>query len=359
MPRPASPSSMTDGAAAISIVFKGSGLLSLFKFHADVVYLALLDADGNLDKDHLVAADYFDGQYVYLLNAQPGRYAPIATSYNFFRARYWTSFDEATAKSWSVEVKGGEIAFMGDFYFTPAQIGTGIAGNLASQAAGLLPPFKRHKIHIEFSSPYRDIGVSAEGRAMRAIMKSLAGLQWSEYARARFEALGNPPEEIMVGFLRKKPAPRLQADHFSYIDLLQWGQPIKTAMGLEWRQPQDRARIAVNFSASGTEGYKPREGYLTDMRAAGSPEDSHMIRDIILSSRTAHAATYTTYYYPPSNLVGHEPEVYRTETILIAAGDDYHLVRYRARREYFSRYYPVFRHFIQYLDFPLKKERKK
>ncbi|OGR82795.1 MAG: hypothetical protein A3J74_10790 [Elusimicrobia bacterium RIFCSPHIGHO2_02_FULL_57_9] len=199
--------------------------------------------------------------------------------------------------------------------------------------------------------------VDSETQALDGARAALSGTLWSEYARKRLEILGNPVEPIMIGFFRKRPAPRFELERFSYIDILKWGEPVKAASGLEWRQPKGRARIAVNFLVPDAEGYKPQEDYLKDMRAAGSPEDSHMLREVILSSRTAYAATYTTYYYPPADLVGSRVEIYRSETLLVPDNGGFYLVRYRAQREHFNKYYALFRRFAQYLAFEKEKKR--
>lgn len=90
------------------------------------IYFIRLE-DGASDsyiKHSVIASNYSKDGYIYLLNVPPGRYAAVAsytrvptTDYNY---NYSTYYSRELVKLTEIEVKSGEIAFMGRFLINQA-----------------------------------------------------------------------------------------------------------------------------------------------------------------------------------------------------------------------------------------------
>ncbi|MBI4376404.1 MAG: hypothetical protein HY549_08135 [Elusimicrobia bacterium] len=351
--------SMAEGAAAVVIAFRGAGFPSFLTHYADSVVFASINSRGQLERERFLRSNFTAGRVVYLLNAPPGRYAPIYASYRFGRARYLAQIDDKTALDWSGQVSANRITFLGANEFTTVwRGGLAMLSNSLRHIGGSMPPFRRKTIRIEVVSPKGLRSPVEESAVLRASREYLSGSYWAELAGRRLRELGNPPEPIFVGRLFKKPAPRISAGSFSYIDTLKWGAGRKIEGGLEWREPKGRARILVHLVVPGSPGYKEKDEYIRHMRSAGGPEDDHVLGEIVISSRAAHSVRYTTYQYPPTELVGSRVTVLRSETVMVPEEEGYFLLHYRTERRYFQRFLPEFHRFIQYLNFHAKQEKK-
>ncbi|MCP4131935.1 MAG: hypothetical protein GY754_13235 [bacterium] len=60
------------------------------------------------------ATNHISGRYAYLINAEPGTYVAVASSYANNGKQFVTFFDKKTIQATCFEVKPGEIKYMGD-----------------------------------------------------------------------------------------------------------------------------------------------------------------------------------------------------------------------------------------------------
>ena len=90
--------------------------LKIFKNRQDTVYFVKLDEkDGTLLVSRVIPCNYTRGNYAYLINAEPGRYAAVASFFQQSDNTYNSFFDMNTIQNTVTVVGPGQIVYMGDF----------------------------------------------------------------------------------------------------------------------------------------------------------------------------------------------------------------------------------------------------
>lgn len=322
--RPVEPSAVDHGGVVISVtVYEG-----LFqKYHARWVKLCRVRPDSTID-DQAISSNFSADDNIYVLDLPPGVYVPVSAVYQSMGSKHQVPFEAAVSKKAQIVVPSGELVFAGAFDFKRKKEG-----------------WRKKTVFVK-----RDSGKEAEILALAAAKAHLAGTLWSETLAKRAALLG--PSRAPVLGPRNKVIAAVPTERFTYTDTLKWGEPRRVPGGLEWRQKEDRARIAVTFLSPGMKGYRNKDAYLQYLRSVGSPEDTHIVTEVALSSRTAYTARYTTYYYPEGTLVGSQVKVFLTETTMIPASEGVYLFHYRAQDKDFKKFYPLFKSFIGHVILP-------
>jgi hypothetical protein len=115
------PGPLDSQSAALGISVKLKAPIALFSSHPDRVYFVRVDKDDDIyTASQIIPSNYVKGDYVYLLNAAPGRYAVVAS---FLEQRgqmgrsttYTTFFSEEVIKHTQTVVTPGTMAFMGEY----------------------------------------------------------------------------------------------------------------------------------------------------------------------------------------------------------------------------------------------------
>ena len=115
------PGPLDSQSAALGISVKLKAPIELFSRHPDRVYFVKVDKDDDIyTASQIIPSNYVKGDYVYLLNATPGRYAVVAS---FLEQRgqmgrsttYTTFFSEEVIKRTQTVVTSGAMAFMGEY----------------------------------------------------------------------------------------------------------------------------------------------------------------------------------------------------------------------------------------------------
>lgn len=89
--------------------------LKIFKNRQDTVYFVKLDdKDESLLGAKLIPSNYTRGNYAYLVNAEPGRYAAVASFFQQTDNSYNSFYDLNTIQNTVTVVGPGQIAYMGD-----------------------------------------------------------------------------------------------------------------------------------------------------------------------------------------------------------------------------------------------------
>lgn len=338
------------GGIFMAAEFKGEEFPYWRRHRAAELFFQKLLPDGGLDPK-LVPANYRAGDLLYALDLPPGQYALVAASYFTGRTRQLASFEGDRAKQWVVEVKPGELSFGGAIQLPRRMPGWDVVlENGLRRLASYLPPFRRAVIPMTLGPARTDRSRGVELQALRLARFDLRGSGWGRLVDEKLRELGNPPPVLTTGTFRKKPVPRLRAASFTWIDTLGWGAPQAVPGGLRWRRPKAQAAISVAFVPKAGAGARSLEAELKTLREAGSPEDTHSLTEVAVSSRTALAALYTSYLYPETVLVGSEVKVVRTQALIVPVEAGYYKIQYRASSEEFDRSRPDFERFIRYLD---------
>ena len=115
------PEPLNSQSTAIGISVKLKAPIGLFSRHAERVYFVRVEKEEDLyASSQVIPSNYVNGDYVYLLNAAPGRYAAVA-SFNTARTQqgatttYTTFFPEELIRHTQTMVGSGATAFMGDY----------------------------------------------------------------------------------------------------------------------------------------------------------------------------------------------------------------------------------------------------
>ncbi|MFA6003785.1 MAG: hypothetical protein WC881_06930 [Elusimicrobiota bacterium] len=328
---------------------------------AGSLHLAPLLASGEVDYYHPLSSDcQRDGQ-VYFFNVPAGRYVLLGGSYLAHGLRYSLRFKPEQMMQTKIEVKSGEVRFLG-IILVKKQFRDWwtFIGNVLQSAAVLLPPWRPRTVEVDAAFKTVDRTSLSEIEALTMARRHLSGTLWAAAVGGRLSRLGGPlPDTPTEGFWRKTVKPVLNAESFSWVDTLQWGPPRALKDGLEWRQPQDRARIAVRLVRSGSAGFKPQADYLQELKDLGSPEDTHVATEVLIGTRTAQTLRYTKYLYPEPYLVGSVSEVFSTEVVLVPENDGYYVLYYRARKNDFDRFYAAYLTFRLHLQLMIPAQEAK
>ena len=115
------PEPLSGSSSGIGIAVKNRAPIRLFGNRPDRIYFVKLDDGSNATAaTRVLPSNYARGKYVYLLNAQPGRYAAVAS----FRrqvvlgaptSKYSVYFSEELIKVTEITVHPAEMSFMGEF----------------------------------------------------------------------------------------------------------------------------------------------------------------------------------------------------------------------------------------------------
>lgn len=150
-------------------------------------------------------------------------------------------------------------------------------------------------------------------------------------------------------FYRPWASPYLEHPRFSFEIKRSWKGPEPAVGGPIFTEPKGRAAVSVAFHAQGEPGYKPPTAYRQHMREQGAVHDSHILTELLISSRTASRAVYTSYRYHPEYLLGEQVQTRMTDHIMIPDEEGIYVVRYEADRRHFFRFHHVLERMLKTL----------
>ncbi len=254
---------------------------------------------------------------LYFLDILPGRYAPVSVTWRRMGRTRVFRFTPAQALKAAVEVRPGEVGFLGRLRADPWKI--------VAEGSG--------------SALLVDRSSETERAVLSNALADLGGMLWRQPIEERLGSLG--PTAVPPPASPEAPG-AVQARGFAYRNALQWGPPVKLAAGLEWREKLGRARIAVQYISAKDPGYLPLGEELAKLKTAGAPEDDRLVRETVTCGLPSYTARYTTYYYPPGYLLGSEVQAHVTESILIPGKRGLWKLHYRAMKKHFDRFLPAF-----------------
>ena len=189
------PEPLDSNSSLIGIAVKNRGLIKLFSNTPDRVYFVRLeDGSDPYTATRLLPSNYAKGRYIYLLNAEPGRYVAVASllvqrTPTAPTTRYTVYFSEDLIKVTEVTVGPASINFMGE-YVVDMATGMKDADNAqlhyyrliepgAEKAGGLLTLFSgeysyRGSLHGVKREP------ESEAKFLDAVEKRLGDTGWSD-----------------------------------------------------------------------------------------------------------------------------------------------------------------------------------
>ncbi len=173
----------------------------------------------------------------------------------------------------------------------------------------------------------------------------------------------NPPRfvkrnPVLRVLYRPYGKPFLDHPQFSFYIKRNWEGPQSLTGGVRFAEPRERAWITIQFLMSNMEGYRTAGNFRQHMREQGTVGDSHVLREIEISSRTASAARFTTYNYSPEFLLGESVKILKTEMTMVPDQAGVYIIRYEAPAGNFHRFYGVHEKFIESLILATPGEEK-
>ena len=352
--------STDNGALSACVYFIHTDWPKFFAHSATEIIWNQVDKQGHLDRDHPIISQTGRDGYLYTVNVPPGVYSPIFSAYSLVGLRFYSRFQPELIQEMQVKVKEGQFLFAGKLFInTGTEDGGTIMSHMGLRLRRLLPPFKSSAVTPPVDYNHLDRGSLSEAQSLRIARSIYEGTLWIDPIEKRLSEIGSPSPPIMKGpFWKKTQKEAINVSSFSYIDTLHWGHPIRIEGGAEWRQPKDKARIAVQFFEPGMKGYVKEGIYLERMREAGNSDDSHSLFSVHISTYFGQGVRYTSNVYPRQDLPGATSQVFITEAWLIKKGVGYYLIHYRSRRRNFQKFYPDFKKFTGYLAFEPKVKKE-
>jgi hypothetical protein len=344
------PTSAEHGFLAARVVVRGA----LFRWTSDVAdagVVVKLAPDGRPQDGPGAASGYSKDGYFYFLDLPPGRYVLVSASFPARGTRYRVTLPDFDLPKRAVELKAGKAAFLGEYQLDGRFPEFVEAVDRAASVVGRLLTFFLKHPPLPRDTDYRNLDrtPAAEGKAMLSARVSLAGTGWGPLASLRVRELGTPEPVMTDGGLRPKPLPLKQEPLFAWRDVLEWGEPVRTPNGLEWRSPKGGARAAVWHTTTTAKGFLGWEAAVRELRAGSAVDGPARLEEVKVATRTALAGRTTRWVYPEATLTGSEQRVMVTETVLIPDGYGVYTARLRAEKGEFEELLPVFRRFLTQL----------
>lgn len=130
-----------------------------------------------------------------------------------------------------------------------------------------------------------------------------------------------------------------------------WGDGTRIPGGVEFREPENRARFSIAYIPRDDPEYRDPDRYRRDMAAWGSVEDAHRVLETQVSSRTAYAVQFTNYEYDPEYLLGQKVDVRYVEAIMVPLESGMYVLRYQADKNKFwaKKFRKPYEYFLQNL----------
>ncbi|MDX6770400.1 MAG: hypothetical protein SF051_12770 [Elusimicrobiota bacterium] len=347
---PPRPTSADHGALVARVLVRGA-VLRFMKDEATFGVVAKLGPDGRPQEGPGAASGYARDGYFYFFDLPPGRYALLSAGFRARGTRYRVELPEAEWSKRAAELKAGQVAFLGDYELDGRFPEFPEAVDRAAAVIGrLLTFFLRHPpLPRDADGRNFDSGPAAEGRALLSARVSLAGTQWAPQVAARLKALGTPEPVALGGGMRPKPLELRQEEQFAWRDVLEWGEPLRSPNGLEWRRPKASARAAVWFTTASAKGFLGWDEAVRQLRAAATVGGPARLEEVRVSTRSGLAGRSSRWVYPESSLIGSEQRVVVTETVLVPDGYGLYTARLRAERDEFDAVLPAFRRLLEQL----------
>lgn len=129
--------------------------------------------------------------------------------------------------------------------------------------------------------------------------------------------------------------PYLGSKMFSFEYPRKWGEPAKLEHGAEIREPKGLGSFSIEWIPKEAKAYKTPDKYRREMALWGSVEDSHIVRKIEISSRTAFNVVFTGYEYDPRYMLGEKVAVRMTDFTVAADPRGVFVLTLKAPRESF------------------------
>ncbi|MBI5202605.1 MAG: hypothetical protein HY925_13525 [Elusimicrobia bacterium] len=136
-------------------------------------------------------------------------------------------------------------------------------------------------------------------------------------------------------FVKPDYYPYLASKLYSFEYKRKWGDPHKTEHGVEVRSPDGTGSWTLEFLPEKDKDFKPVDKYRRDMAVWGSTEDSHVVKNVVFSSRTAVQIQFTHYEYDQNYLVGERVHVQTVNVTAVPDPRGMFIITYRAPREEF------------------------
>jgi hypothetical protein len=164
----------------------------------------------------------------------------------------------------------------------------------------------------------------------------------------------NPPQLVkrtpgLRLLYRPGVMPYLGNQKFSFDMDTHWKGPESVEGGVRYTSEKGEGTITIVHLPKDSPLWKDPKDIRQYLTTQGSTEDSHVLTGLIISSRTAARASYTTYRYDPEYLLGTRAQAFYDEVVLIEDRDGLFLIRLHATKPAFRRLHKAYAAFLKSL----------
>lgn len=173
-------------------------------------------------------------------------------------------------------------------------------------------------------------------------------------AAVALAACANPPRWVkrtrpFTILYRPYALPYLENPKFSFEMKRDWKGPENVEGGVRFRAPRGEAAVTVTYVLEGAPGWREKKAWRQWMRQQGSTEDSHVVDEVVVSSRPAVHVVYTEHHYDPEVLLGERSTVRRVELLVHPDEQGAFLIRYEGLLRDFHRHRGAFLRMLESL----------
>ena len=142
-----------DSASVVGVRVTIVPPIGLFSMDSESVFFVRADVGDPTRQNDVLRSNYHDGDYVYLLNAQPGTYAVVAATHSGQYGETFTTYlPEDVIQRSTVTVGRAAVAFMGEFE-VKASLGLGEMDAAQRHYNGVIQPGEKGGFSL-FSTTY-------------------------------------------------------------------------------------------------------------------------------------------------------------------------------------------------------------
>lgn len=143
-------------------------------------------------------------------------------------------------------------------------------------------------------------------------------------------------------FFRPAVKPYLASQRYLFFYPRGWREPEPIKNGVAVAAPKGRARIGLQYFSKDELGFVPPVKFRQWLREQGEVDDSHLLDELLVSSRAAVRARFHATEYETGALLGSRSESRYSEVLMIDDPDGYFVARFDAPRDRARRYLPAF-----------------
>ncbi len=181
--------------SVVAIAVETASPVSIFSSTEAQIFFVKLESPDSVKAAKIIESNHFGGEYAYLIDAEPGVYAAVASYFNAEEKSFTTVFDRKLIESTRTVVRGGEIAFMGRYRIKSSGSVTGRVLNeeIQKHYYRLIRPLLENQVYLYSGSPESSVrDTAAEKEFLARAKKVFRKTEWLPIIESRINVLTSP-----------------------------------------------------------------------------------------------------------------------------------------------------------------------